>query len=138
MTRAEQDRFAEHSWSQQLLCLLLFSALAMNAAELTGKWSGSFDVTTADGETKADTAYLGLNERGGEVTGTAGPHSEKQWPIRKGKLAGPKLTFELVNEDNQLLVFDLTFDGEAVRGTCAGTASTGEKMSAKLQLKRMP
>jgi hypothetical protein len=121
---------------KKLFCFLLLSVLAMSAAELTGKWSGSFDITAANGDTKADTAYMDLKEKAGEVVGTAGPNSEKQWPIRKGKLSGQKITFELVNEDGQLLVFDLTFDGEAVRGTCAGTNSDGEKMSAKLELKR--
>ncbi|PYT31600.1 MAG: hypothetical protein DMG58_11830 [Acidobacteria bacterium] len=77
---------------------LLFSALTLGAAELTGKWSGSFDITTPNGETKADTAYMDLKEKGGEVTGTAGPGVEKQWSLRKGKLDGrrSRLRFRLM------------------------------------------
>src|SRR5579859_32075 len=112
---------------RKLLCSLLFSALALSAAELTGKWSGSFDITNPDGETKADTAYMDLKEKGGEVTGTAGPNTEKQWSLRKGKLDGQKLTFEVPTDDGGLLKFDLTFDGAAIQGTCAGTGSGGEK-----------
>ena len=121
---------------RKLLCCVMLSALALGAAELTGKWSGSFDITTANGETKADTAYMDLKEKGGEVTGTAGPGVEKQWSLRKGKLDGQKLTFEVPTDDGGLLVFDLTFDGTAIQGTCAGTGNGGEKMSAKLNLKR--
>ncbi len=33
---------------RKLLCSLLFSALTLGAAELTGKWSGSFNITTTD------------------------------------------------------------------------------------------
>ncbi len=70
-----------------LLCGLLLSALALSAAEITGKWSGSFDITNSDGATEADTAYMSLKQNGGEVTGTAGPNADKQWTIQKGKLA---------------------------------------------------
>ena len=121
---------------KKLLCCLLFSALALGAAELTGKWSGSFDITNSGGETKADTAYMSLKQNGGEVTGTAGPNAEKQWSIQKGKLDGQKLTFEVPMEDGGLLVFDLTFDGSSIQGSVKGTGSGGEQMSAKTSLKR--
>ena len=121
---------------RKLFCCILFSALALGAAELTGKWSGSCDITRPNGETKADTAYMDLKENNGEVTGTAGPAAEKQWTLRKGKLDGQKLTFEVSTEDGGLLIFDLTFDGTAIQGTCAGKGSGGEKMSATVNLKR--
>jgi hypothetical protein len=121
---------------RKLLCSLLFSALALGAAEVTGKWSGSFDITNSDGETKADTAYMSLKQDAGEVTGTAGPNAEKQWTIRKGKLDGQKLTFEVLMEDGGVLVFDLTFDGSSIQGDVKGTGSGGEQMSAKTNLKR--
>jgi hypothetical protein len=121
---------------KKIVLFLLVSALAFGAATLTGKWSGSFDITNSNGETKADTAYMNLTEHDGTVTGTAGPSSDKQWQIRKGKLDGQKLTFEVLNEDGELLVFDLTADAESIQGTCVGTSNSGEKMSAKLHLKR--
>ena len=118
-----------------VFCALL-SAFALHAAELTGKWSGSFDITDEQGETKADTAYLNLKEAGGSVTGTAGPNEEKQFSLRNGKLDGRKLTFEVVMEDGGVLTFDLTFDGTSIQGSCTGTGNGGEKMSAKVNLKR--
>ncbi len=121
---------------RKLLCSLLFSALALGAGELTGKWSGSFDITNSDGETKADTAYMSLKQDGGEVTGPAGPNAEKQWTIQKGKLDGQKLTFEVRMEDGGLLVFNLTFDGSSIQGDVKGNGSGGEQMSAKTNLKR--
>lgn len=120
---------------KKLFCSLLLFALTLNAAELTGKWSGGFEITNSEGETKSDTAYMDLKEKDGVVTGTAGPASDKQWPIKNGKIDGQKLTFD-VDADDGHLVFELTFDGEGVRGTCIGTGSGGEKMSAKLNLKR--
>lgn len=120
---------------RKLLIGLLLSTWALGAAELTGKWSGSFDITNSDGETKADTAYMELKEQAGDVSGTAGPNTDKQWSLRKGKLDGQKLTFEVTTDDGGVLVFELTFDGTSIQGTCTGTGSGGEKMSAKLNLK---
>jgi hypothetical protein len=121
---------------RKLVLLLLLSLMAHGATQLTGKWSGSFDITNADGETKADSAYMDLNEHEGKVAGTAGPNADKQWPLKNGKLDGRKLTFDVVTEDGGVLVFDLTFDGESIQGTCAGTGHGGEKMAAKVNLKR--
>ena len=121
---------------RKLFLLLLLCALAHGATPLAGKWSGSFDITNSDGEKKADTAYMDLSEHDGTVAGTAGPNAEKQWALRKGKLDGQKLTFEVVTDDGGVLVFDLTFDGESIQGKCDGTGNGGEKMSAKLSLKR--
>jgi len=119
-----------------LLFCALFSAFVLHAAELTGKWSGSFDVTNEQGETEADSAYMDLKESAGSVTGTAGPNVDKQWSLRDGKLTGRKLTFEVAMEDGGVLKFQLTFDGETIQGTCTGTGSGGEKLSAKVNLKR--
>ncbi len=120
-----------------LLCVLFFSALTMRAADLTGKWSGSFDITNSNGETKADTAYLDLKEQGGEVTGTAGPNADKQWKVVKGKLDGKKLNFEVDADEGGVLIFNLTFDGEEITGDCSGTGDGGEKMTAKVKVKRV-
>ena len=121
---------------RNLLCSLLFSALALSAAELTGNWSGSFDFTTPDGENRSDSAYMSLKQNGDEVTGTAGPNADKQWAVQKGKLVGQKLTFEVRTEDGDLLLFDLTFDGATIQGDVKGTSSEGEHRSAKVNLKR--
>ena len=121
---------------RKLLFCALLSAFALHAAELTGKWSGSFDITNEQGETKPDTAYMDLKESAGEVTGTAGPNEDKQWALRKGKLDGQKLTFEVVTDDGGVLAFELTFDGASIQGSCTGTGNGGEKLSAKVNLKR--
>jgi len=124
-----------------LICLLLLTGLSLSAGELAGKWSGKFDITTAGGETKPDSAYMTLKVDGTKVTGTAGPNEDQQWTIKNGKLEAGKLTFDVVIEgdggDNGTLVFDLVFDGDTIRGSAAGTSPGGEKMSAKVDLKRV-
>ncbi|HVN04978.1 MAG TPA: hypothetical protein VMT86_11205 [Bryobacteraceae bacterium] len=121
-----------------LISALLLTAMTLTAGELTGKWSGKFDITNSQGETKPDSAVMTLKLDGTTVTGTAGPNEDQQWAIRKGKLENGKLTFEVVPEggDGALLIFDLVFDGDTIKGTASGTGDGGEKMSAKLDLKR--
>jgi hypothetical protein len=124
-----------------LICLLLLTGLTLSAADLTGKWSGKFDITTADGENKPDSAVMSLKVDGTKVTGTAGPNEDQQWTIKNGKLESGKLTFDVVMEgdngdDKGSLVFDLVFDGETIRGSATGTGHDGDKMSAKVDLKR--
>jgi len=121
-----------------LISALLLTAMTLSAGELTGKWSGKFDITNSQGETKPDSAVMNLKLDGTTVTGTAGPNEDQQWAIRKGKLENGKLTFEVVPEggDGALLIFDLVFDGDTIKGTASGTGDGGEKMSAKLDLKR--
>jgi hypothetical protein len=122
---------------KKVLCgLVLLSSVALAGGGLTGKWSGSFDITTPDGETRADSAYMVLKEDKGAVEGTAGPNADKQWGIKNGKLDGSKLTFEVESEGG-LIKFDLTFDGESIKGSAGGQRPDGGKMSAKLDLKRM-
>jgi hypothetical protein len=121
---------------RKLLCVLLFAALAIPAAELTGKWSGSFDITNSAGETSAQQAYMDLKEKAGEISGTAGPDADKQWPIQKGKLEGEKVSFEVKMDDGGVIVFALRFDGATLQGTAEGTSSEGAKLSAKVNLKR--
>lgn len=123
-----------------LTCILFLTALTLSAADLTGKWTGKFDVTTATGENNPGEAVMTLKADGTKVTGTAGPNEDQQWAIRNGKLEAGKLTFEVVmennGEDNGTINFDLTFDGDTIHGNAQGTGRNGEKMSAKVDLKR--
>jgi hypothetical protein len=108
---------------KKLFGLLLLTAFALAAGELDGKWSGKFDITHSDGDTK--------------VTGTAGPDETKQWTIKNGKLEEGKLTFQVDTEGGGSIAFELVFDGDTIRGSATGTGDGGEKMSAKVDLKRV-
>ena len=77
--------------------IMLLGAMALVAApdaNITGKWSGSFNITRPDGETKDSTAVLLLKQTGSEITGSVGPNEEEQHPVTKGNIEGDKLTLE--------------------------------------------
>ena len=116
--------------------LILLIAGAAFAGELTGKWSGTFTRVGPNGDgTDPGGAYMDLTLAGKVVTGTAGPDESRQMAISNGKLEGKKLTFEVLQENGPTLKFDLTFDGETIKGAANGERGE-QKMSAKVDLKR--
>lgn len=105
-------------------------------ADVSGKWSGSFDITGPDGETKSDTAFLNLKQEGAKISGTAGPNEEHQMDIKTGKIEGDKIALEVVLEDGNLLTFELALAEEHIKGTAKGEMN-GEKMTAKVDVTRV-
>jgi hypothetical protein len=121
---------------RRLALFLMIASLAL-AGELTGKWSGTFvNTSTPGGSGQTTGTYMDLKLSGQTVTGTAGPDETRQMEISNGKLAGKKLTFDVVQPEGTLK-FDLTFDGESLQGA-ASAEIDGKRMSAKLDLKRKP
>ncbi len=115
---------------------LLLCTGALLAADLTGKWSGSFDIKNQDGTTKPGSAYLDLKQSGEEVTGTAGPNSGEQMQIQKGKLAGNKLTFEVPTGES-LMKFELTFENDRIEGDVRRETGGQPNGSARLSVTRV-
>jgi len=114
--------------------VLLMAPVLMSADDLTGKWSGSFVITSPDGEKKDAMAFMDLKQKGAELTGTAGESPDKQWTIQKGKVEGNKVTFE-VQTDGPLVKLEL----ELVDGHLKGEAKAeheGRSMKAAVDLQR--
>ncbi len=116
-------------WALALTTVSLF-------ADVTGKWSGNFDVTM-DGETRNETAVLILKQDGNTVTGTAGPNEDKQMKIRSGVLDGNTLTLDVIDEegDHPPIHLVLNVDGDHMTGN-AKAQHEDRVMEAKLDLKR--
>jgi hypothetical protein len=114
--------------------LMLGMTLSATAADVNGKWSGTFNVTGPDGEVKEETAFLVLKQNGSELTGTAGPREEEQFPIQKGKIEGDKITLEVTTEGT-VIKFDLVLAGDHIKGDANGTHD-GQAMKAKLDVTR--
>ena len=112
---------------------LLLATVLLAAEDLTGKWSGSFNMTL-DGQTREDAVYMVLKQSGAELTGTAGPNVNQQWPILKGKIEGDKVTFE-VQTDEPLIKFDLTLAEGHLKGN-AKAEHQGKSMQAVVDAQR--
>ena len=116
-----------------LLALLLIAPVAGAQTDLTGTWSGPF-IISVDGDTHDDTALMVLKHKGAELTGTAGPSADQQWPITKAKVDGTSVEFD-VQSDEPLIHFAL----KLVEGHLKGEAKAehdGHKLSATVDLQR--
>jgi hypothetical protein len=116
------------------VCLAIFAGIAVADVNVTGKWTGSFNVTGPDGQTKDGTAVLVLKQTGTEITGTVGPDEGEQHQITKGKIEGEKITLEAA--DGGLTIrFDLAVAGDRITGD-ANAAGEGRTMKAKIEVTR--
>ena len=111
--------------SVTLASLLLLIAGLLSAADVTGTYTGTFRPEGGD----ESGAVLHLKQSGGEITGTAGPGEDQQWPIENGKIEGNKITAQLKNPDGPVLKLELTVDGNRITGDVLGTMADGVFLS---------
>jgi hypothetical protein len=116
------------------LALLLVSFASVSAQDFAGKWSGSFVTTRPDGTPGNERIYLEIKQTGTEVTGTAGPNVEKQWPL-KGKVESGKLMFE-VQSEGPLIKFMLALSEGHLKGE-ASAEDGGRKLTAQVDAERV-
>jgi hypothetical protein len=119
----------------RLFCCLLIAAASL-LADVTGKWSGSFDITGPDGETNANNVLLDLQQSGDDLSGTAGPNADHQFQISNGKVDGSKLSFDVKSDDGPSLRFELRLENDHMVGDAKGEMQ-GMKMTAKLNVTRL-
>ena len=120
-----------------LMALIALTLPLCAVADVTGKWSGSFEFTQ-DGENHTETAYLILKQDGAALTGSGGPSEEHQMAIRNGKVDGSKLTFEIALDEDRVMSFVFQSDGDNLTGNVSGPdKESGTTRTAKLSLKRV-
>ncbi len=117
-----------------LSCLtgLLLSSMALSAADITGRWSGSFEPRN-DEQARPHPAYLILKQDGNKLTGSGGPREDRQIPIENGKVEGDRLTFEIPVEAGRVS-FDVVVKGDEMSGEMSRNAGAE---TAKISLKRV-
>ena len=113
-----------------LVCLLLLSgcAVAMPDAraqtspspDLSGRWSGSFDIVQPDGSVQPDNALFLLKQDGKTLTGTAGQSEAHQSPIANGEVAGSNAHFDVVVNPQLTVHVDLAIDSDHLHGDATG------------------
>jgi hypothetical protein len=119
-----------------LIAVLLSAvlALAANAADVSGTWSGTLKITGPDGQTQDDTIHMILKQDGGKLTGSAGPSAGEQLPIEKGAVEGARITME-VPAQGGTFKFDVALDGDHLRGDVT-LAAGGQTMKARMDATR--
>ncbi len=78
-----------------LLPLFLLAAVAVEAADVSGKWSGTANVKSSDGQMRALTVFFIFKQEGIRLTGSGGQHEGDQVEIQNGRVEGDRVTFEI-------------------------------------------
>jgi hypothetical protein len=120
-----------------LLLFVMLAALAgvvLADVDVTGKWSGSFNATGPNGETKETNALLLLKQTGTDITGTVGPDENEQFAIQKGKIEGDKITLA-VDHDGMTMRFDLAVNAGRITGEVQ-MSRDGQTRNAKIDVSR--
>jgi hypothetical protein len=117
-----------------LVCALLLAAAAVTAqaADLSGKWKGTF----APAGEEPSSAVVVLKQTGTSLTGSAGPDEEQQWPLTDGKLVGNKLTGTVSSPDGMVFKLDLTVNGDRIKGDVSMTRE-GETIKCTIDVTRV-
>ena len=119
-----------------LSCLLVSCVLAVaaNAADVSGKWTGTFTPEGGDN----GTAYVILKQTADKVTGSGGPDQDNQWPGLTGTVEGNKVTFEVKNPDDGITYKGvLVLNGDHLDGDVSFSTPDGQSMKARLNLTRV-
>jgi hypothetical protein len=116
-----------------LLALLLVAPVLGAQTDFTGTWSGLF-VLSVDGDAHDDQAMMILSQKGAELTGSAGPDADKQWPITKGKVDGGTADFD-VQSEGPLVHFTVKIVDGHLKGE-AKAEMDGHKMTGTVDLQR--
>ena len=116
---------------------MLALAMTAAAADVTGKWSGTFAIVGPDGTAgDANPAFLILKQTGSTLTGTAGQEEAEQWPIENAKIEGNKISGTVNPSDGATYSVTLTVDGDRMTGEVTITQG-GQTMKGKIELKRV-
>lgn len=115
----------------RFLLLLLAGAVALMAADISGKWTGT---VKGDPDAQGQIAELNLKQSGAEITGTAGAGGGESWPIQNGKYEDDRVTFDITAEEIPVH-FELRLENEHLKGTVTYQEG-GQKHTVSLELHR--
>jgi hypothetical protein len=108
------------------------------AADLTGKWTGTFTRTAPDGQTQSIDFMFDLVQKGKVLTGTVGPNAERQWPIEKGgTVDGGKIAFKVQQPNGPMRTFTLKLVKDRLAGEMLAELD-GQSFTAKVDAGRAP
>jgi hypothetical protein len=115
---------------RQLLVFLAFGISAF-AADVSGRWWG--EAVNAAGATSR--VYLTLIQEGSTLRGMGGPTPNDQDVMQNGKIAGNKLSFDILPAGRVPIHFDLAIDGEWLKGTTS-VVIKGQTSTNRISLRR--
>lgn len=129
---------------RQLRCaglfLLLWAPLA-SAADVSGKWTGSLEFKSPEGDAQSIPAHADFKQQDKSITGSVWKEAERQFRIENGKIEGNSITFDFNaaegDEDNILAhKASLTVMSPGQLVGQVEVEAEGNKLTGKLTLTR--
>ncbi len=117
---------------RKVLLFVLVVVMCRAAGDASGTWSGTFK---PDAEDRTLPLVLILHQDGEMLTGSGGPTEAEQHPLKNGKVAAGRMTFE-VPAGPGVFSFDLKIAGDDITGDLSFKNAT-ESRTAKVTLKRL-
>lgn len=126
--------------SKQFLLTALFT-LSLNAANVSGKWSGSLEFKDPEGHAQTIPAHAEFKQQDQIVTGAVWKEAGHEFRIENGKVEGDRITFEFKapeGEEDSVLVHTVTLavTGEGQLQGEVAIEAEGNRMIGKLVLTR--
>ena len=97
-----------------VISFLLFPAL-LQAADVSGRWSGSSVYTTTEGKEVSNSLFVVLIPKGAELSGRAGPNAERLFPFDGGVVEGVTVSWDQKVQLNGA-IFRLSLKGNRLEG----------------------
>jgi len=130
--------FARRSIALGLVVILSSTpllAIQGTAPDLTGTWTGKFTMTNKEG-TKEESAHVSLKQTKTDLSGTAGPSAERQFPINAGKVTTTKGETTVVfdtGREGHVITFELKLVDGRLKGAVRDQFYPDNKMTVELQ-----
>ena len=122
---------------QPALAILLATVPVAGADQLTGTWSGTLHAQTG-GQAQEVAMVLVLQQHRSALSGTLRAAGKDPVPIRHGRIAGARVTFDLLDQ-NPALQFDGALSGSQLQFHFKGTVRVDDgehPLTGTLNLKR--
>jgi hypothetical protein len=115
------------------LAAVLLLTLASMAADVSGKWTGTFSVPGSDHK---EPQIFTLKQDGRKLTGSGGPDAVEQYPITKGTVDDDAVKFELTT-DKWSFKYNLKRVGQELNGDLLLKSKDGDTRTAHVALKKV-
>jgi hypothetical protein len=112
------------------LVLVTISALA---TDLTGNWSGGFQV---DGGDHNVNQRFTLRQQGKSLSGSGGPDASEQYPIEKGSVEGSQIRFQVMTGEWKFTYHLRQSSADTLQGDLQ-LESVNDSRTAKVSLTRV-
>lgn len=123
---------------KKIILLLPWLALSLAASDISGKWSGTIEITQGGGGPSQTAVSAEFIQKSDAVSGKIGRSGsdEEEGQIRNGKVEGDKVQFEVTSpETTSPMKFTLTLEGDHLSGEMKG-AIEDEQIVGKVDLTR--